>query len=68
MDGVRGDIAVETLLKVILGLVIVWLVLEIVETLLRITFGLVGAVFAVLRPVVGLLIVVLIVLWLLDRI
>lgn len=68
MDDTRADIAVETLLKIVLGLVVVWLVLEIIETFLRITFGLFGAVFALLRPVVVLLIVVLIVLWLLDRI
>jgi hypothetical protein len=62
--GDRGDIEAETLLKVVLALVVVWLVLEVVSELLDIVLG----VFAFFRPLLGLLVVALIVLWLLDRI
>jgi hypothetical protein len=60
----RGDLDVDFLLKVVLVLVVIWLALEVVETLLDLAFGLLG----LLRPFVGLLVVVLIVLFLLDRI
>ena len=59
----RGDVEVETLLKVVLVLVAVWVVLEIVGEIVDIALGL----FGFLRPVIGLLILALIVLWLLDR-
>ena len=59
----RGDVEVETLLKVVLVLVAVWVVLEIVGEIVDITLGL----FGFLRPVIGLLVLALIVLWLLDR-
>ena len=58
----RGEIEVEDLLKVVLALVVVWLVIEILDTVLGLTLALLGP----LRPVVGLVIVVLIVLWLVD--
>lgn len=57
----RAAIEVETLLKVILVLVIVWLALEILGGVIRFVLG-------PLPEIVGLVIVVLIVLWLLDRI
>lgn len=57
----RAAIEVETLLKVILLLVVVWLVLEIVGGLVRFVLG-------PLPELLGLAIVLLIVLWLLDRI
>ncbi|MFB6253378.1 MAG: hypothetical protein ABEI06_02080 [Halobacteriaceae archaeon] len=60
----RGTIEVETLLKIILGLVIVWLVLEILGMVVRTTLWLLGP----FRPLIGLIILVLIVLWLIDRI
>ena len=60
----RSAIEVETLLKIVLGLVVVWLVLEVLGAALRIT----TAVFRLLTPLIGLVIVILIVLWLLDRI
>jgi len=63
MFGTRGDLDVETLLKIVLGLVVVVLILEILEGILEIGFWLLG----LLPSLVGLLIVVLIVLWLLDR-
>lgn len=61
---IRGAIEVETLLKVVLALVVVWLVLEVLGAALRIT----TAIFRFLTPLIGLVIVVLIVLWLFDRI
>jgi hypothetical protein len=60
----RAAIDVDDLLKIVLVLVVVWLALEVVETVLDLTFGLLGA----LRPFVGLIVLILIVLWLLDRI
>lgn len=57
----RAAIEVETLLKVVLVLVVVWLALEIVGGVVRLVLG-------PLTNVIGLVIVILIVLWLLDRI
>jgi len=57
----RADLDVETLLKLVLVLVLVWVALEILEFVLEIVLG-------PLTPLFGLVIVVLIVLWLLDRI
>ncbi|MFB6088026.1 MAG: hypothetical protein ABEJ85_05845 [Haloarculaceae archaeon] len=59
----RADVDADFLLKVVLVLVIAWIGLEILETLTDILEGL----FDVFKPVLGLLVVVLIVLWLLDR-
>ena len=59
----RADVDVETLLKVVLVLVVIWLALEIVGGILDILSWILGP----LRPLVGLLILALIVLWLLDR-
>lgn len=55
---------VEDLLKILLVLVIVWLALEVATDLLKL---LLGPLFALLKPVIGLVILVLIVLWLVDR-
>lgn len=63
MAGIRGAIEAEDLLKVILVLVLVWIGLEIVETVVDTSLALLGP----LRPLVGIVIVALIVLWLLDR-
>ncbi|WP_251329001.1 DUF7554 family protein [Haloplanus pelagicus] len=60
----RASLDVEDLLKLVLLLVVVWLALEIVGEVFDIFFGLLGF----LPNVLGLLVVVLIVLWLLDRI
>lgn len=57
----RAALDVETLLKVVLVLVVVWLALEIVGGFVRLVLG-------PLPEILGLLVVVLIVLWLLDRI
>lgn len=59
----RAKLDVETLLKVVLVLVVLWLALEVVDSVLDIALGLLGP----LRPLLGLLILALIVLWLLDR-
>jgi len=57
----RADIEVETLLKVVLGLVAVWIGVEILESVIDTVFGPFKSIF-------GLIIIVIIVLWLLDRI
>jgi len=53
----RADLDVQTLLKLVLVFVLVWVALEVLELVL-----------GPLTPLFGLVIVVLIVLWLLDRI
>jgi len=60
----KAAIDVEDLLKLVLLLVVVWFALEIVDTIFGLFFGLLGF----LPQFIGLVIVVLIVLWLLDRI
>ena len=60
----RANLDVDDLLKIVLALVILWLLLEIVGTLLSITM----TVFNALPTLIGLAIVVLIVLWLTDRV
>lgn len=60
----RASIDVEDLLKLVLGLVVVWLVLEIVGEIV----GLFTALLGPLRPLLGVAIVALIVLWFLDYI
>jgi hypothetical protein len=57
----RADVDVETLLKIVLVLVVVWVGLEILESVVDLVFGPFKSIF-------GLVIVVLILLWLLDRI
>lgn len=59
----RGDVEVETLLKIVLVLVAVLLVLEVVGFLVGGLLKLLGPFSAVLQ----LVLLVLIVLWLLDR-
>ena len=60
----RAEIDVDDLLKVLLGLAIVWLLLEILGTVLDLTFALLDA----LPTLIVLVIVVLIALRLADRI
>ncbi|QCC46333.1 DUF7554 family protein [Halobellus limi] len=59
--GDRAALEVEDLLKIVLVLVVILLVLEILDAAFGLLFGFAG-------PLVGLVIIVLIVLWLLDRI
>ncbi|MFT4922636.1 MAG: hypothetical protein ACI8XM_001854 [Haloarculaceae archaeon] len=60
----RGNIEVETLLKIVLVLAVVWLGLEILETFVSaLTFILVP-----LPKILGIVLIVLIVLYLADRI
>lgn len=61
----RAALDTDTLLKLVLVLVAVWLVLEIVGFIIGALFGVFGRLF---RSVLGLAILVLIVLFLLDRI
>ena len=59
----RGDLDADTLLKVVLVLVVIWLALEVVGEILDIALGLLGP----LRPLVGLVVLALVALYLLDR-
>ncbi|MFB6236233.1 MAG: hypothetical protein ABEH81_09100 [Halopenitus sp.] len=59
----RASVDVDDLLKIVLGLVIVWLALEVIGALLHIT----GMVFRMLPQLLGIAIVVLIVLYLTDN-
>lgn len=59
----RATVDVDDLLKIVLGLVIVWLVLEVLGALLSIT----GMMFRMLPQLLGIVIVVLIVLYLTDN-
>lgn len=63
MPDTRGELEVETLLKIVLGLIAVLLVLEILGAILGSIAGLLGPFFIIVQ----LAIAVLIVLWLLDR-
>ncbi|KAB1192858.1 hypothetical protein GJR96_05125 [Haloferax sp. MBLA0076] len=60
----RGALEVDDLLKLVLVLVLIWLVLEIIGEIL----GLFTALLGPFRPLLGLVVAALIVLWLLDRI
>lgn len=62
----RAKIEANTLLLVILGLLVVWLVLAVIDTAL----GIVGTILGwfPFTNIIGLIIAILIVLWLLDRI
>lgn len=59
-----GMVDADDLLKLVLVLVLIWIGLEVLDAILDITL----AVFDFLSPVIGLVLVVLIVLFLLDRI
>ncbi|PSQ58961.1 MAG: hypothetical protein BRD23_05515 [Halobacteriales archaeon SW_9_67_25] len=60
----RGEIEAETLLKVVLVLAVVWLALEVLEVFLETL----RFILAPLPKLVGLALIVLVVLYLLDRI
>ena len=59
----RAKLDVDTLLKILLVLILVWIGLEIVGEVL----GLFAAILGPLQPLLGLLLVALIVLYLLDK-
>ncbi|MFC7026894.1 hypothetical protein ACFQJ5_03730 [Halomicroarcula sp. GCM10025324] len=59
----RAKLEVDTLLKILLVLAVIWVGLEVVGEVLDILGGLLGP----LRPLLGLAIIVLIVLYLTDR-
>jgi hypothetical protein len=59
----RAKLDVDTLLKIVLVLIVVWIALEVLDTALGLLTGLLG----ILQPFLGVILVVLIVLWLLDR-
>jgi hypothetical protein len=54
----------DGLLKIILVLVVVWLGLEVLEAFV----GALAAILGIARPIIGLVVLALIVLWLLDEI
>lgn len=64
MTRARADIDVDDLLKILLLLVIAWLVLEVVETIV----GTLASILHVAQPVLAVAVLVLILLYLLDRI
>jgi len=59
----RAELDVDTLLKILLVLVVVWIALEVVGEILGLFAWLLGP----LQPLLGLALVVLIVLYLTDR-
>ena len=63
-DADRADVDVDDLLKLILGLAVVWLLVEILGAVLDITFAILDAI----SPLIVAVIVVLIALRLTDRI
>jgi len=60
----RGDLEAEDLLKLILVLVVAWLVIGLLGEVLELFTGLLG----LLPDLLGVVVVVLVILWLLDRI
>lgn len=64
MHMTRGKLDTDTLVKLVLLLVVVWLLLEIVETVVGLALG----ILAGLPTVIGVALLVLLVLWLLDYI
>jgi len=60
----RGGIDADDLLKLILLLVVIWIGIEILGA----TLGLLTGLFGLLPDILGLIIVIVVVLWLVDRI
>ena len=60
----RGNLEAEDLLKLILVLVVAWLVIELLGEVLELFPGLLG----LIPDLLGIAIIVLVILWLLDRI
>lgn len=60
----RGKLDSDTLVKLVLILVVIWLALEVLDTFL----GVLGSLLSGLPTVVGVALLVIIVLWLLDYI
>ena len=59
----RGAIDVDTLLRIVLVLVVVWVTLELLDVVVDLALGVLG----LFRPLIGVIVLVLIVLYLLDR-
>lgn len=64
MHMIRGKLDTDTLVKLVLLLVIVWLALEILETVVGLALG----ILAGIPTVIGVALLLLLVLWLLDYI
>jgi hypothetical protein len=63
MSNARGDVDADTLLKIVLALAVVWLALEILEAF----FETLAFILEPLPKLFGLALIVLVVLYLLDR-
>ncbi|WP_049928819.1 DUF7554 family protein [Halopiger goleimassiliensis] len=63
MNDERGKLAVETLLKIVLGLVAVLLALHVLEILVG---AIVSLIVKIVTPILLLLVAAVVVLWLLD--
>jgi len=63
MSRARGVLDTGSLVQLVLVLVVVWLALEVLEAFV----GALAAVLGIARPVIGVLVVALVVLWLLDE-
>ena len=59
----RGAVDADTLLRIVLVLVVVWVALEVLDVVVDLALGVLG----LFRPLIGLIVLVLIVLYLLDR-
>lgn len=64
MHMLRGKIDTDTLVKLILILVVLWLALEVLESIVGLALG----ILAGLPTVIGVALLVLLVLWLFDYI
>jgi len=59
----RAKLDVDTLLKIVLVLIVVWIGLEVIGELL----GILGWLLGPLQPLLGIVLIILIVLWLTGR-
>lgn len=59
----RGAVDADTLLRIVLVLVVVWVALELLDVVVDLALGVLG----LFRPLIGVIVLVLIVLYLLDR-
>lgn len=64
MPSMRGKIDTDTLLKAVLVLAVIWLALEVLQTFV----ATLNFVFELMPKLIGLALIVLVILYLLDRI
>ncbi|CAM2962091.1 MULTISPECIES: hypothetical protein [Halobacterium] len=63
MPRARGALDTDSLVKIALALVVVWLAIEVLDALL----GALTAALRLARPLIALVIVIVVALWLLDE-